>query len=113
MSTRMGWALFAGMLIAAAAVLFSWLWLDGQREARLTSETVGVVEELSVNEDVESTTTHIEYTYVVDGQRIAGLVNKAGDYGADFRVGVTAKVCFNPQKPRESDMFPKEHVCGS
>jgi hypothetical protein len=57
--------------------------------------------------------TEIDYRYTVGGRTYEGYTEKDGDVQRDFAVGTQAKVCYNPQNPSESDVFPIGYRCGS
>jgi hypothetical protein len=57
--------------------------------------------------------TDIAYRYTVNGKVYEGETEKDGDLTGNFRTGSTAKVCYNPSKPDESDVFENSYRCGS
>jgi len=57
--------------------------------------------------------TDIEYRYTVNGKAYDGVSEKDGDVTGSFRTGSSAKVCYNPSQPNESDVFENNHRCGS
>jgi len=60
----------------------------------------------------ENTETDISYQYSVNGKTFDGTTEKDGDQTSTFKVGVAAKVCYNPSNPEESEVFPRGHACG-
>ena len=57
--------------------------------------------------------TEIDYRYTVNGQSYEGYSEKDGDMQRDYAVGRQAIVCYNPQNPSESDVFPAGQRCGN
>jgi hypothetical protein len=108
--------LIAGTIAAILCVAAIFFWLTRQRLARLTAEAPASV--TSVNLDTGSrkkrfdTDTRISYRYVVGGRTLDGAYTKNGDQRSVFRVGMSAKVCYNPARPEESEVFTPDHRCG-
>jgi hypothetical protein len=60
----------------------------------------------------ENTETDIRYQYAVNGRTYDATAEKDGDQTSTFKVGMTAKVCYNPSNPEESEVFPSNYTCG-
>jgi hypothetical protein len=60
----------------------------------------------------ENTETDIRYQYTVGGRTFDATVEKDGDQTSTFKVGMSAKACYNPSNPEESELFPPGHPCG-
>lgn len=70
----------------------------------------------SSNKKKKTTTTSVEteidYSYAVNGKTYQGYSEKDGDVQRDFQSGSQVVVCYNPQNPEESDVFPNGYNCG-
>lgn len=109
-------------VVVAAVLLLAgvFYWLNRRRQARLTAEAPAEVTSVYVernrrrtgNTRRTDTDTKISYRYVVGGRTLEGSYTKDGDQSASFRAGAPAKVCYNPARPEESEVFTPAHVCG-
>lgn len=114
-------AIVVAVVIAGVLVLAGvFYWLNRRRLARLTAEAPAHVTSVYVernrrrtgNSRRTDTETKVSYRYTVGGRTLQGSYSKDGDQSAAFRAGVPAKVCYNPSKPEESEVFTPDHVCG-
>jgi hypothetical protein len=53
--------------------------------------------------------TEINYNYMIDGKNYTGYIEKSGDMRSSFQIGASVNVCYNPEKPEDSDISLK---CG-
>jgi len=99
-------------------------------KSNLTASTTGQVTSSVIDRDVKTskkktssgktkkstktdTETEIDYTYTIDSKNYSGYSEKDGNVQSSFAVGSTVTVCYNPQNPEESDVFPNGTKCGS
>jgi osmotically-inducible protein OsmY len=97
--------------------------------SNLTAETTGTVVKVSLEKETRTsrrktssgrtkktkkttTETDIDYTYQVNGTSYQGVSEWDGDMRSQFKEGAQAKVCYNPKKPEESDLFLPDEKCG-
>ena len=97
--------------------------------SRLTAEAPATVTRVAIDRDTKTqkrktssnrkkkTTTSIEteidYRYTVNGKSYDGFSEKDGDVQRDFQTGASVKVCYSPEQPDESEVFPANHKCGN
>ncbi len=129
--------MFIGLVVIVALAVGVLVWFTGyqqrQRLARFSAEVEGTIvavdltsyivagkgrertDTIVVNQDAgkRRTTTHIRYRYVVGGNDIENEKLVRGDAREDYRIGASAKVCFDPAHPREAVMIEADEMCGS
>jgi len=96
-------------------IVYFFIRQDSSRLTSLTAETSADVLKVDVNRAMSRnsrTTTDVRYRYTVNNKVIDGFTRKNGDFGAVFAVNKQAKVCYNPKKPVDSEVFPLSHKCG-
>lgn len=83
--------------------------------AELISETPAKIVGVSYKEGYKSVQaqTTIKYSYVVNEKTFYGEKINLGDDRKKFKVGDTAKVCYNPHSPAESQVREVSYRCGS
>ena len=113
--------IFIITVVFAAANLACSSNLTAQGTAQVTRvaidrDTKTSTRKTSSNKKKKKTTTSIEteidYSYTVDGKTYQGYSEKDGDVQRDFQSGAQVVVCYNPQNPEESDVFPGGYNCG-
>lgn len=103
--------------VAGLGTYFYFKWQREQRLARLTSEAPAQVLEVNVTSSkrrrsTRSYSTHITYRFVANGRTIETEYTKSDDVSGDFGVGRRAKVCYDPAKPDDNEIFTLSYRCG-
>lgn len=88
--------------------------------ARLTAEAPAQVLSVSVDTDRTRTnnrsrtreTTRISYRYTVNGAALNGQTSKSGNVRSSYEGGRPVKVCYEPSRPENSEVFTADHKCG-
>ncbi len=108
-----------GVLVIGAAIFFSFQ--RHQLLAKLTAEAPAQVLAVKVtsskpqNQNYNSSPTYstrITYTFQANGRSIETEWIKSGDVSDEFEVGGRAKVCYDPTKPDDNEIFPLSYRCG-
>jgi hypothetical protein len=107
------------IFIVGIASYFAFL-TDEERHKRLTSEVpatvTNVYERRAVNprSGAEGTVDiTVTYKYVIEGQEYERTVRLSMLAGSAYREGQPAKVCYNPRKHEEAELFPAAYRCGT
>lgn len=92
-------------------------WQREQRLARLVGEAPAQVLEVNVTSSKRRRSsrrfsTHITYRFEVNGRTIETEFTKSDDVSEDFAVGRRAKVCYDPAKPDDNEIFTLSYRCG-
>jgi hypothetical protein len=108
--------LIAGTVAAVLLVAAVSFWFTRKRVARLTAKAPASVTSVSLDRGSRKkrfdTDTRVSYRYVVGGRTLDGAFTKNGDQRSTFKAGMSAKACYNPSKPEESEVFKPDHRCG-
>lgn len=128
--------MFIGLIVIVALAVGVLMWFTGyqqrQRLARFSAEAEGTIvaidltsyivagkgrertDTIVVNQDEgkRRTTTHIRYRYIAGGNSFENEKLVRGDVREDYRIGATAKVCFDPAHPREAVIIDADEMCG-
>ena len=106
----------AGIVAAVLLIAGVFFLLERRRLARMTAEAPAEVTGVSVERRRRrmrnETRTFVSYRFNVGGQWIQDSSDKGGDQRATYRPGAPLKVCYNPSKPEESEIFTPDHQCG-
>jgi len=129
--------MFTGLVVIIALTVGVLMWFtlyqQRQRLARFSIQAEGTIvavdltsyivagkgrertDTIVVNQDEgkRRTTTHIRYRYVVGGIGIENEKLVRGDAREDYRIGASAKVCFDPAHPHEAVMIEADETCGN
>jgi type II secretory pathway pseudopilin PulG len=102
------------VLIAAIFVIVGILnSRSAARDAARTSEAVATITDTqSIFTSYNHKTLSVKYNYTVDGRSYQGETSKGTNVSwSPFVVGKTAKACYNPAHPSESDVWPLSYSC--
>ncbi|HEV2765429.1 MAG TPA: DUF3592 domain-containing protein [Pyrinomonadaceae bacterium] len=105
-------------LVAALAVFF--FVRRRNQLARLTAEAPAQVVSVSVDTDRSRAnnrsrtrhTTRVSYSYTVNGSALTGQTSKSGDVRSSYEQGRPVKVCYEPARPENSEIFTADYKCG-
>jgi hypothetical protein len=93
-----------------------WAHNSGKKiRAELRTETPAQIVSVSYKEGVKNVQdqTTIKHRYVVNGKTFDGEKINLGDARHGFKVGGSAKVCYNASSPAESQVREASYRCGS
>jgi hypothetical protein len=96
--------------------------------SKRTAETSGEVTNVSVERDKTTTITktdlgqtksktkisyktEITYNYIISGKIYTGHAKKSSGMQSSFNIGSLVLVCYNPENPQDSDVFPAKSKC--
>lgn len=88
--------------------------------ARLTAEAPAQVVSVSVDTDRTRTNnrsrtrykTRISYRYTVNGTTLSGQSTKTDDVKSSYENSQSVKVCYEPARPENSEIFTADYKCG-
>ena len=106
------------LALLASASYFAFL-SDERRRNHLTAEAPAEVAEVffARRRDPETGApgqvnhVRVSYNYVVNGQAFKRVATMNKVIGAKFKVGGPAKVCYNPERPGEAELFEVGYRC--
>ena len=101
------WVKLTAIFVPLAA-LGGWTLVEGNaREARMTATAAGVLNEVKLVEDTESSSldeTRVSYTFHIGEQQVQGTDALPGNHAAEMKPGQPITVCYNPADPAETDV---------
>ena len=113
---------FVVVIAAIVVSLAAFIYVRRRNQlARLTAEAPAQVLSVSVEADRPSSAanrsrtkykTLIVYNYTVNGAALRGQTSKSGDVKSVYENGQRVKVCYEPEHPKNSEIFAADHKCG-
>lgn len=106
------------LMVAVVGLLFGYSYWEGrEKPRRLSGQAPAVITSVYVNTTRTSRgrtrhTTHVIYTYEVNGRVISGKSVKSGDLRDTYQARMPAKACYDPSNPEESEVFLADVKCG-
>lgn len=96
------------LVLAGVGALVAYFVVSGeQRRARMTAQASGTITGVEFDQDDESSSldeTDIRYSFTAGGRETRSQTSRSGDRTKDFVPGTAVTVCYNPNKPAESDI---------
>ena len=106
------------LVLAGVAALLAFVFIDGEQErARMTAKSRAVVTAVELERDVESRSldeTRYALQLATSEGPVATTATLPGDRTAEFGVGHSFTVCYNPADAREIDIqLDPDAQCGA
>ena len=110
---------FVVILLAVAASIFVFQSEQIERK-NLTSEVPAQIVEMSPRKTIDPETGQtnrvlnvlVIYRYSIKSENFEKQITLSRSESLAFKVGQQAKVCFNPMRQEQAELFPFEYKCG-
>jgi hypothetical protein len=110
------WLKVVLVLAAVAIVIAGLLFWESKREAAMTAEAEARITKVTFIKDDESSSldeTEIRYAFDAKGAPTESSDRLPGDRVEDYTIGQKVRICYNPDKPTDTNLRTGDDKCGA